>query len=59
VALKRTGFDVWQLGYQAGADPESELGGGQFRGSPVESRGGGPVEGLGDKVPQKLTTFRS
>jgi len=39
----------------AGADPENELGGGQFRGS----RGGAPVEGLGDFVPQKLTTFRS
>jgi len=35
---------------QAGADPENELGGGQFRGSPAGSRGGGP---------QKLTTFRS
>jgi len=41
------------------ADPENELGGGQFRGSPAGSRGGGPVEGLGDEVPQKLTTFRS
>ena len=42
-----------------GADPENELGGGQFSGSPAGSRGGGPVGGLGDFVPQKLTTFRS
>ena len=26
---------------------------------PAESRGGAPVEGLWDEVPQKLTTFRS
>ena len=26
---------------------------------PAGSRGGAPVGGLGDKVPQKLTTFRS
>jgi len=26
----------------AGADPENEVGGGQFRGSPAGSRGGGP-----------------
>jgi len=43
------------------ADPENELGGGQFRGSgdrslPAWSRGGVPVGGLGDEVPQN---FRS
>ena len=41
----------------AGADPENELGGGQFRGSPAE--GWRPGRGSGDEVPQKLTTFRS
>jgi len=46
-------------GVSPGAIPENELGGGQFRGSPAGSRGGGPVGGLGDEVPQKLTTFRS
>jgi len=41
-----------------GADPENELGGGQCS-PPAGSRGGAPVGGLGDEVPQKLTTFRS
>jgi len=44
---------------RAGADPENELGGANSGGPPAGSRGGAPVEGLGDKVPQKLTTFRS
>jgi len=48
-----------EIDINPGADPENELGGGQFWGSPVGSRGGGPVGGLGDEVPQKLTTFRS
>jgi len=34
---------------QPEADPENELGGGQFRGSPAGSRGEGPVGGLGDR----------
>ena len=38
---------------ETGADPENDLGGGQFRGSgdgspPAGSRGGAPVRGLGD-----------
>jgi len=44
---------------RAGADPENELGGANSGGPPAGSRGGAPVGGLGDKVPQKLTTFRS
>jgi len=46
-----------QMIVQAGADPENELGGGQFRGSP-SVQGRSPGRGLEDEVPQKLTTFR-
>ena len=53
------GVDIYNRGTKSGADPENELRGGQFRGSPAGSRGGGPVGGLGDEVPQKQTTFRS
>jgi len=40
-----------------GADPENELGGGQFRGS--RGQKSPAVWGLGDEVPQKLTIIRS
>ena len=47
-----------QMIVQAGADPENELGEGQFRGSPSGVHGRSPGRGLEDEVPQKLTTFR-
>ena len=43
---------------RAGADPENELGGGQFRGSGGQKSPSG-VQGLGGRSPQKLTTFHS
>jgi len=48
-----SGPSLWRTTISSGADPENELGGGQFRGSgdgspPAGSRGEAPVEGLGD-----------
>ena len=40
-----------------GADPENELGGGQFRGSPAGSRGGGPVGSLGGQSSPEADDF--
>jgi len=58
---------TWTQGHDiqcTGVDPENNLEGANSEGlgdgsPPAGSRGGAPVGGLGNEVPQKLTTFRS